>query len=311
MHKEVFRYLSGDSKTEIYAVKWIPEGKINGIVQIIHGMAEHIGRYEQFAQFLTRHGILVTAHDQLGHGESAADEKELGYFADNHAADILITDIHALRIKLQKEYPDVPYFMMGHSMGSFLLRMYLMIYPSEGIAGAVVMGTGMQPSIALKFGRFLCRFLARFFGWHYKSRLITSVVIGRYNKKFAALNDGTSWLSRNVESNREYNASPKCGFMLTLNGYDTLFSLIQYIQDPAHMVQMPENLPILFVSGQDDPVGNFGKGVRQVYESYKHQGCTDLTWKLYPDDRHEILNELDCTQVYTDIYDWICVHMLI
>lgn len=310
MRKEVFHYLSGDEKTEIYAVKWIPEGMINGVFQIIHGMAEHIGRYEEFARFLTQQGILVTAHDQLGHGESVTDEKEIGYFADDHAADILIGDIHILREKVQAEYPDVPYFIMGHSMGSFLLRMYLMRHPDR-LAGAVIMGTGMQPSIALKFGRFVCRFLACFFKWHYKSRFITSIVIGGYNKKFAALHDGTSWLSRNVESNREYNESPKCGFMLTLNGYDTLFSLIQYIQDPVHMAQTPKDLPLLFVSGQDDPVGNFGKGVRNVCDRYKEEGCMDLTWKLYPDDRHEILNELDCDQVYRDIYDWIYAHMLV
>lgn len=310
MCKEVFHYMSGDKKTNIYAVKWIPEGKINGIFQIIHGMVEHIGRYDSFAQFLTQHGLLVVGHDQLGHGESVANEKELGYFADCNAADILISDIHTLRIKMQEEYQNVPYFMMGHSMGSFLLRKYLMRY-SHGVTGGVIMGTGMQPSMALKFGRFVCKGMACFFQWHYKSRFLTSIVIGRYNKKFAALNDGTSWLSKNVENNRQYNESPKCGFMLTLNGYDTLFSLIQYIQDPVHMAQIPKNLPLLFVSGQDDPVGDFGKGVRKVYESYKQAGCTDLTWKLYTDDRHEILNELNCDQVYMDIYNWISLHTLI
>lgn len=307
MKKERFEYPSKDGKTVIHGVRWIPEGKIRGILQIIHGMVEHIERYDEFACFLAQRGYLVTGHDQLGHGDSITEESERGYFAVDQGGEILVKDIHTLRQMTEKEYGDVKYFMLGHSMGSFLLRRYLTVY-GRGMAGAVIMGTGRQPEKALKAGRTICRMLAVFFHWHHRSRLITALAFGKNYKRFARLKDGTTWLSKNVENIRAYKESPKCGFLFTLNGYDVLFETIQYIQNRENLMKTPPNIPLLFVSGEDDPVGDFGKGVLQVYDMYRESGFTDIEEKLYQNDRHEILNELDRDQVYQDILKWMECH---
>lgn len=307
MKKELFEFPSKDGRTMIHGIRWIPEGRIRGILQIIHGMVEHAGRYDEFAQFLAGKGYLVTAHDQLGHGDSVTSESERGYFADHRGGEILLEDIHTLRQMTEKEYPGIKYFMLGHSMGSFLLRRYLTV-SGYGLAGAVIMGTGLQPEGALKAGRAVCHLLAGIFQWHHRSRLITALAFGKNYKKFAGLKDGTTWLSKNAENIKAYKESPKCGFVFTLNGYDVLFETLQYIQKRENLLKTPRNIPLLFVSGKDDPVGDFGKGVRQVYDMYKKAGFTDIKGKLYQNDRHEILNELDRDQVYQDILKWLDSH---
>ena len=307
MTKERFTYPSKDGKTVIHGSRWIPEGQIRGILQIIHGMVEHIGRYDEFACFMAQNGYLVTGHDQLGHGDSLTAESERGYFAKEQGGRILIEDIHTLRRMTEKAYPDADYFMLGHSMGSFLLRRYLTVY-GQGLAGAVIMGTGSQPKAALTLGRGVCRLLAGIFHWHHRSRLITALAFGKNYRKFAGLKDGTTWLSKNAENIKAYKESPKCGFTFTLNGYDVLFETIQYIQDEENLKKTPKQVPLFLVSGQDDPVGDFGKGVRQVWEMYKKAGVADIKVKLYQNDRHEILNELDRDQVYRDLLCWIEKH---
>ena len=307
MKKERFEYPSKDGKTVIHGIRWIPEGPVRGILQIIHGMEEHIGRYEEFACFLAKKGYLVTGHDQLGHGDSVRTEADRGYFASQGGGEILVEDIHTLRQITEKICPGVKYFMLGHSMGSFLLRRYLTVH-GQGLSGAVIMGTGAQPEGALKAGRVLCRLLAGIFHWHHRSRLITALAFGKNYRRFAGLKDGTTWLSKNAENIKAYKESPKCGFLFTLNGYDVLFEIIQYIQEEENLRKTPKNIPLFFVSGKDDPVGNFGKGVRQVYRRYKEAGVSDIKGKLYPNDRHEILNELDRSQVYQDIQDWLDSH---
>lgn len=309
MRKEVFTYESNDGKTNIHAVRWLPEGEVKGVLQIIHGMAEYVERYEEFACFLAEQGFLVTGHDHLGHGSSIVSEQERGYFADTDGGNVLIEDIHSLRKITSAKYPGVMYFMLGHSMGSFLLRRYLTVY-WEGVDGALIVGTGTQPEQTLKLGRLMCRFLAKVFNWHHKSRLIDSIAFGKKYHKFEAAGDGTSWLSRNADSVKAYTEDPCCGFLFTLNGFDTLFDTIFYAGRPEHLQRMPKTLPLFILSGKEDPVGDFGTGVKAVYRMYADQGFFDVTWKLYENDRHEILNELDRDCVYKDVLDWINIHRL-
>lgn len=309
MTKTTFTFLSSDAKTPIHCVSWSPEtDHLKGILQITHGMVEYIERYEAFAQFMNLHGYLVVGHDHLGHGESVLSPEDWGFFTEENGSDALVEDMHKLRIMTQEKYPGIPYFMLGHSMGSFLLRKYLCIH-GDKLRGAVIMGTGAQPDGMVKVGKVLCKALAGIHGWHYRSNLLQKIALGGNDNKFRGESIKNSWLTKDVEIVKAYSENPKCTFQFTLNGFYNLFDTIQYDNQKENMEKMPKKLPLFFVSGEDDPVGAFGKGVKQVYDTYETLGMYDITWKLYPGDRHEILNELDKEQVYQDIFDWIEVRL--
>ncbi|EET59150.1 hypothetical protein BRYFOR_08864 [Marvinbryantia formatexigens DSM 14469] len=303
MKKEHFTYHSSDNVTEIHAIRWIPEGKVRAVLQISHGMVEFIDRYDEFAAYLAERGILVTGNDHLGHGDSVRSEEYYGYFADKDGNKTLLRDIHRLRRLTQKRYPDAPYFLLGHSMGSFLVRQYLCIH-GEGLAGAVIMGTGWQPRIATQFGMVLTTAMAKVLGWNYRSFLVDAMAFGGYNRKFGKLS-GKAWLSRNEENVNTYMKEKLCNFRFTLNGYYNLFYSIYTLSFENFLDGMPRSLPVLFVSGDDDPVGQFGRGVRKVYKQFLRMGMTNVKCRLYPQDRHEILNETDREDVYGDIYYWM------
>ncbi len=309
MKKSTFQFLSADKKTKIHGVKWEPDqGEIQGILQISHGMIEYVERYEEFAAYLTKKGFLVVGNDHLGHGDSVVSQECWGYFAPEKGSDLVVKDLQKLRIHIQRDYPGVPYFMLGHSMGSFLLRKYLSRYGS-GLSGAIIMGTGNQPNIAVIFGKAVCKFAALFRGWKYRSKLVDQLAFSGNNKRFQEENTSNSWLTRDKKIVEEYNAQPRCTFQFTLNGYYNLFDTIHFINRHRNIDQIPKELPVFLVSGEDDPVGNYGVGVRQVYGIYKRAGILDIRYKLYPLDRHEILNELDKEVVYRDIYRWMQHHL--
>lgn len=308
--EEQMSFLSKDGKTMIHAVKWMPEdGQYKAVLQITHGMIEYIERYRPFAEYMNDQGFLVVGHDHLGHGASITSEEEWGYFADaEHPSDVLVEDMHQLRRMVQGENPGIPYFMMGHSMGSYMLRKYLCLHP-DGVAGAVIMGTGSVSDSAMKTGLLFCKLIATFRGWHYRSKFIQSLSYSKpyhkydlYGKDYA-----NSWLSKNVENVKEYYADPRCTFMFTLNGYKGLMEAVLFDNQMENIKKVPRELPLLFVSGQDDPVGDLGEGVMKVYGMYKEAGFLDITYKLYENDRHEILNEPDQKQVFADIGAWLKV----
>ena len=309
MKKRTFQFQSADKATRIHGVKWEPEnGEVKGILQISHGMIEYVERYEKFAEFMTEQGFMVVGNDHLGHGKSVKSQELWGYFADKGGSDIVVKDLDRLRRMIQKEHPGTPYFMLGHSMGSFLLRKYLAKYGC-GLQGAVIMGTGNQPVVAAVAGKEICRVLALFRGWHYRSKLVDKMAFATYNQRFQRENRPNAWLTKDREIVEAYNREPRCTFHFTLNGFYNLFDTIHYISRPAKINAIPRSLPLLLVAGEDDPVGNYGAGVRAVYERYKKAGITDITCRLYPTDRHEILNEVDREQVYADIYEWIQARM--
>lgn len=303
MKKEHFTYHSNDHVTEIHAIRWIPEGKVRAVLQISHGMVEFIDRYDEFAAYLAERGILVTGNDHLGHGKSVQSEEHYGYFAKEDGNKTLLKDIHRLRRITQQKYPEVPYFLLGHSMGSFLARQYLCVY-GEGLAGAIIMGTGYQPRFVTQFGMLLTKTMARFLGWNYRSLLVDAMAFGGYNRKFGKLS-GKAWLSRNEENVNTYMKEKLCNFRFTLNGYYNLFYSIYTLSFENFLNGMPRDLPVLFVSGDDDPVGQFGRGVTKVYRQFLRMGITKVKCRLYPQDRHEILNEVDREDVYGDIYYWM------
>lgn len=309
--EERFSFPSADGKTMIDAVKWIPaDGKYHAILQISHGMVEYIDRYKCFAEFLNENGYLVVGHNHLGHGASVVSEDNWGYFADKDSPNVLIKDIHTLRTMVQSENEGVPYFMLGHSMGSYLLRRYLTVY-NDNLRGAIIVGTGCVEDNLSKLGKKICSLMAVFFGWHHRSKLVQSLTFNGPYKKFDM--DGTnpenSWLTRDVEIVKQYYDEPCCRFCFTLNGYHMLMDTVHYDNQMENISKTPKKLPIFIVSGQDDPVGDMGEGVKKVYYKYEKAGMKDITYKLYENDRHELLNELDKDVVFADILSWMEVHI--
>lgn len=305
MKKEEFYFPSRDNRTKIHALRWTPEtDRPVCIVQIVHGMAEYADRYEEFARFLTDRGVVVTGEDHLGHGKSAVEGKNYGYFCEQDPATVVVRDVHRLKKMTQEAYPGVTYILLGHSMGSFIVRNYLCRYGS-GIDGALILGTGMQPAALLAVSKLTAGIQKLFYGDNHISRLIDRGAFGAYNKKIPSPNTAMDWLSRDEAKVKEYMEDPLCGFTFTVNGFSTLFTLISRIRKKENLEKIPKNLPVHFASGDADPVGNYGKGVRAAYDSLKKAGMNQLSLKLYESDRHELLNEKDRGQVMEDLWQWI------
>ena len=306
--KNEFYYPSKDGLTQIHAIEWIPDGEIRGVLQIAHGMVEFIDRYDRFAKVMADNGFYVVGNDHLGHGLSVTDENQLGYFAKHDGNFCVIGDMRQLQEDTSKKYPDLPYFLLGHSMGSFLARQYIEKY-GEGLKGAIIMGTAYQPNATLDLGIALTGTLRKSRGDHYRSNVINNMGLGNYNKSFEPARTPCDWLTKDESIVDAYMENPLNQFVFTVNGYYNMFRGMRYCQRQKNLDKIPKDLPILVVSGWDDPVGDFGKGPTEVAVSYKKTGIQDVTMILYPDDRHEILNELDKEKVDQDIITWIEEHL--
>lgn len=302
--RDEFYFPSKDGNTEIHTIEWKPEGEVRAVLQICHGMVEYIKRYDEFARFLCEKGYYVVGNDHLGHGKSVQSKSEYGFFDKKYGNACVLGDIHTLRQRTAKKHPDVPYFMLGHSMGSSLLRQYIQMY-GNGLDGVVLMGVVTDHSRAsLLFVKRLCRLMAAVRGWHYRSKMVDELVTGSFNKKFKPARTRADWITSDRDRLDAYVADPMCSFMFTVNAYYSMMAGMLGMQRKENISMIPKILPILFVSGAEDPVGDFGKGVRKVYEKYCAAGIQDTALRLYTGDRHEILNETDRQQVYEDLYQW-------
>lgn len=302
--KEEFYYDSTSKTTKIHAIRYIPDGEIKAILQIAHGMVEYIERYEAFAVFLCSKGFLVTGNDHLGHGQSVNSKEEWGYFAKEDGNRAVLHDVYQLTKITKEKYPDIPYFLLGHSMGSFYARQYLCEFGNE-LTGAIIMGTGCQPLALVQTGRLLTQIVALFKGWKYRCGFINNIAFGSYNKHFEPARTTKDWLSKDTEIVDKYVADERCNFIFTVNAYYNMFTGISRLYDKNLLSNMPKELPVFFVAGEDDPVGDYGKGVLKVADMVRNAGLKNLAVKLYPTDRHEILNETDRDQVYLDLYHWM------
>ena len=302
--RDEFYFPSKDGNTEIHTIEWKPEGEVRAVLQICHGMVEYIKRYDEFAQFLCEKGFYVVGNDHLGHGKSVQSKSEYGFFEKKYGNACVLGDIHTLRQRTVKKYPEMPYFILGHSMGSSLLRQYIQMY-GNGLSGVVLMGvvTDHRRS-SLLFVKQLCRLMAAVRGWHYRSRMVDELVTGSFNKKFKPSVTRADWITSDKEHLDAYVTDPLCSFMFTVNAYYSMMAGMLGMQKKENISMIPKSLPVLFVSGAEDPVGNFGKGVRKVCEIYKSAGLRDVSLKLYEGDRHEILNETNREQVYQELYEW-------
>lgn len=313
--KEQYTFQSADGVTAIHGVRWLPDhGSVKAVLNITHGMVEYIERYGEFAGWLTDRGYAVYGHDHIGHGDSVQSPKEWGIMHAKHPADVMTADM-LQDVRLGKQlWPDVPFYMLGHSMGSYLLRMFLARYAAEyargnssDIQGAVIMGTGTVPDGTIRFGLFLLQVLALFHGWEYKSPFTAGLMYGKPYKKYNL--DGTepenSWLSKNVENVRHYYQDPKCTFQFSLGAYRGLLEACLYDNQVENIELIPKDLPVLFVSGMNDPVGDLGEGVKAAYLKFKKAGMQDAAIRLFNNDRHEILNETDRENVYEVLLSWM------
>lgn len=296
-------YPSKDGKTTIHAVIWLPESQPRGIIQLIHGMSEYAERYAPLAKFLTANGFIVCADDHLGHGKSVNDESDLGYFDDGHDCNVVLADIRELKLTVDKYISGLPWFVLGHSMGSFFCRKYISLYGKE-FKGAIIMGSGFKSAFTLNAALLTVRLNALFYGWRNRSAFIKKLAFGNYNKKFEG-RTANDWLSKNADNVDAYEADALCGFDFTNNGYYVLFSIIKQACSNKVIKAIPKDLPVLFVAGGDDPVGDYGKGVLKAAKKFHAAAILDVKVTLYDGCRHEILNDECKSQVEYDILDFI------
>lgn len=306
--KEEYYFPSADEITQIHVCVWKPEGDPVAILQIAHGMKEYIGRYDEFAEAMNAQGILVIGNDHLGHGKSVSDEYAYGYFSKNLGPDDVLADMQAVREKAQEKHPGVPYFLLGHSMGSALARAYITRH-SKGLAGAIIMGTFAVPSVAVALAKRLCKIRAGMKGWKYYSKLVDGLAAGGYIKKFKNPKTSVDWLATNEENNIAYENDPYCQHPFTVNAYYGMFEALRRAQKRINLRRIKQDMPVLIVSGSDDPVGHFGKDIPKVAKKLREVGMRKVEEKIYRGDRHEILNEKDRAQVYADLKDWILSHI--
>ena len=288
----------------------LPEGRPRAVLQMTHGMVEYIGRYEQLACWLADRGVAAVGHDHLGHGGSVVSREEYGYFGRPDGNRLLLDDIHRVTrwAKALPELEGLPWFLLGHSMGSFYARQYLCEYGGE-LQGAILMGTGWQPRAAALAGRALCHLLAAFHGWRYRSKLVDSMAFGSYNRSFRPARTSKDWLNRDEKEVDRYLSEERCSFRFTLNGYDSLFTALERLCDKELLARAPKDLPVLFLSGDDDPVGDRGRGVQKAAQSLRDAGMRRVEVKLYPGARHELLVELNRQEVFADIGGFIQNHI--
>ena len=304
MVRNEFTFLSADGKTPIHAVEWLPEGQARAVLQISHGVSEYILRYEPFAEYLTDRGFAVAGHDHLGHGQSVAEGSARLYFGPRGSWNWVVDDIDQRRNLAKAKFPQVPYFLMGHSMGSFLARTYLIRYPGA-VDAAVIMGTGQMSPAIIAGGKAVAAEEAHRVGEDQTSSLVDKLAFGAYNKRFAPNRTGFDWLSLNQDNVDRYMADPLCGGNATIGLFREMLGGLSFIAKPENLKRMNLNIPVLFISGEMDPVGDCGKGVKRAFESFRKAGVRDVSLKLYPELRHEILNETCRETVYEDIYQWL------
>jgi alpha-beta hydrolase superfamily lysophospholipase len=303
---------SSDGVSQLRVSLWIPylpESELKGVVQLVHGMEEHIDRYDEFARFLARKGFVVGAHDHVGHGKSVVDAYDLGHVTLDHGPDVLVRDVGRVRATLFEHYQALPYIIFGHSMGSFVARVYISRH-AEHIQGAILCGTGNQPYALARSGNMLARFVGAVRGGHYKSKLIDNMGAGGFSKAIKNARTPLDWLSVDPTVVDAYIDDPLCGVMFTMGGYAALTGVVSQAVNPKVAARVPKNLPLLFISGAEDPVGENGEAVVRAVELYRKVGMKNVSLILYPGMRHEILNEPGKLKVMNDVVDWIerCLH---
>lgn len=299
-----FYFNSSTGKNRIHTRMCIPDGDVRAVVQIVHGIAEHIARYDDFMRFLASNGFVAVGTDHLGHGKSIEKEDQLGFLADKDGWTYIVNDEEILRRAMKENYPNVPQIVFGHSMGSFVTRTHLIRFPG-GFDAAIISGTGNQSPALVLGGLAMGNLVVALKGPHHYSNLLNNMAFGSYNKIYGTARTESDWLSRDEAQVDKYIADPLCGFIPSCSLFRDMMTGIKFITIQKNLEKMNKDTPIYFMSGDMDPVGECGKGVKLAYENFKKAGMKDVSIKLYKDGRHEMLNELNKDEVYADILAWI------
>ncbi len=304
MVQNTFNLNTADN-TNIFVYEWLPENKEpEKIIQIIHGMAEHANRYKETAEFFTYNGFAVYAMDLRGHGKTANNIENLGFFAEKNGWNTVLNDIVLLTDKIKYKFPQLPIYLLGHSMGSFFARAYITKYANK-INGVIISGTSGQRGLLIKLGKLIALTQGAIKGKHAKSKLLYTMSFKDYNKHFKPTKTEYDWLSRDEQIVNKYASDEYCGWIPSNRFFYDVFDLMDFIVKKQNINKIPKNLPIFILSGENDPVGEFGKGPKRVANDYKKAGLNNLKLKLYPQGRHEMLNEINRQEVLNDILQWI------
>lgn len=301
---------SSDTSHYLYHTFFEPTDRateITATLLIVHGMAEHSGRYSDFAQFLADKGIAVATYDQLGHGKTVKSTNEFGFFGEEHPVQTLLKDVILMADHLKSRHPEVPHFIMGHSMGSFIVRT-VMKHHAHNFTGAILMGSADADPLAkiiLPFNKWLTKVAPKKPNTLF-SKVMNKILNSKLNNRISS--SQFAWLSENQANLDAYEADPLTGFEFTNNGYMTLFTLMQSGLNKSWASTINKDFPMLFVSGKNDPIGDMGKGIQKVVGRLQAQNFTDINLKLYPHMRHEPLHELEKQVVYQDILGWMNDH---
>lgn len=299
-----FTFPSCDGVHAVHAALWTPDRPPRAVVQVVHGVSEHMARYDGFSRFLAGQGFVVVGGDHLGHGKTASDPREFGYLGGKDGWKHVAGDLRALRELAGARYPGLPYFLLGHSMGSFLVRLYLIQWPGT-VSGAILSGTGQEPPALVAFGRLLAGLEALRLGPQGQSALLVRLSLGSYNRRLLPARTRADWISRDAAVVDAYVADPFCSFYPTVSMYRSMMEGLAYIARGEQLGRMDPATPVYLFSGEEDPVGQYGAGVRKVWGFFRRAGCRDLTLRLYPGGRHEMLNETNRQQVYEDVLTWL------
>ena len=299
-----FYFQSSTGRTSIHALKCVPDSKPRAVVQIAHGIAEHIDRYRPFMEFLADNGFVVAGNDHLGHGKSIRVPEEQGFFAEKDGWWRVVDDMDKLHGIMSKEYPELPYVLFGHSMGSFLTRTYLIKHPDKYDA-VILSGTGHQSPALVLGGNAAASVMAKLNGAMGDGAKLDLLAFGTYLSKIENPRTKFDWLSRDAEQVDKYIADPLCGFVGKIGLYRDMMQGIKFITNEKNIAQMNKEKPVYFMSGDGDPVGDYGKGVERAYKAFCNAGLHDVFMRLYPGGRHEMLNETNKEQVYQDILTWL------
>jgi len=296
------------SDLEIFVYKWLPNGSIEvkGVVQIAHGMAESAARYEEFASGLTNDGFIVYANDHRGHGKTAGKIERLGDLGED-GFNSMVENIHELNERIKEENMNLPVFLFGHSMGSFLTQRYICLYGSE-LKGAILTGTCGKQGIIIDIARMLAKGEVKKIGRCSKSNKLAKLIFGSYNNSFKKNRTDFDWLSRDDKEVAKYIDDPFCGTVFTAGFFSDFLGGLKNIADRKEIKNITRDLPIYIFAGDKDPVGKNGKGALKLVKTYKELGIKDLTYKLYKDGRHEMLHETNKEEVIKDVIQWLNLH---
>ena len=298
-------FTSSDGKTNIFGRIYAPaSGVVRGVVQLSHGMVDHTGRYEALARYLTARGYVLAGNDHLGHGGSAENDSDFGFFASRGGVDLLLRDLHAMNRILREKFPGIKPVILGHSMGSFLSRLYANKYPHT-ISGHIIHGTGGPMGIILPLGKALVKTITLFRGKRHRSAFVASVAFAGYNSKFPKSEGKNAWLTRDSEKVADRNGDKRTNFTFTLSAYYDLFCAVGRSNSKKWFSEYQQELPTLIMSGDMDPVGNYGEGPKYVYKRLLVHGVADLKLKLYEGARHELFNEQNRDEVFSDMAAWL------